>query len=98
MKYETLINYASSNGLLKSNDIITDDSIQNARVFLRNRTSEELLDLVYNYNQQENVEPIELELDKDYRDKKAFCDLNEVIEYYDELFNNSKKLKKYFEE
>ena len=77
-----------------SNDIFDSNRLDNVRKFLRNRTSKQLLSLVYTYNQN-NVDKIELEADKDFRDRKKFCDLNEIVDFYAKLYNDPTRLKKY---
>lgn len=75
-------------------DVFGTNRLDNARRFLRNRTSEELLQLVYNYNRY-NTDQIELELDKDYRDRRGFCDINEIIDFYAKLYNEPARLRQY---
>nr|DAX08976.1 MAG TPA: hypothetical protein [Bacteriophage sp.] len=79
------------------NDIFDSNRLDNVRKFLRNRTSKQLLSLVYTYNQN-NVDKIELEADKDFRDRKEFCDLNEIVDFYAKLYNDPTRLKIYIYE
>jgi hypothetical protein len=58
---------------------------------LQEFTSEQLIEYVRIYNQTAS-EPIELELDKDYRDLKTHCDINEIVEYYSNLYISSTSL------
>jgi hypothetical protein len=56
-----------------------------------------LTNLVFRYNQY-NIEKIELEKDKDYRSRKGFCDLNEVIDFYAKLYNDPTRLRKFLKQ
>lgn len=79
------------------NDVFISNRLENARIFLRNRKSTDLTNLVMNYNRY-NAEQIELELDKDYRDRKGFCDLNEIVDFYSKLYNEPARLRKYLKQ
>ena len=79
------------------NDVFISNRLDNARTFLRNRKSTDLTNLVMNYNRY-NAEQIELELDKDYRDRKGFCDLNEIVDFYSKLYNEPARLRKYLKQ
>lgn len=78
----------------KEGDVFTSNRLDNVRTFLRNRKEDDLTNLVFRYNQY-NIEKIELEKDKDYRSRKGFCDLNEVIDFYAKLYNNPLRLKSF---
>ena len=71
--------------------------LDNVRTFLRNRTESDLISLVFSYNQH-NLEKIELEKDKDYRNRKKFCDLNEITDFYAKLYNEPVRLKKFLKQ
>lgn len=81
----------------KEGDIFTSNRLDNVRTFLRNRKEDDLTNLVFRYNQY-NIEKIELEKDKDYRSRKGFCDLNEVIDFYAKLYNDPLRLKKFLKQ
>lgn len=81
----------------KEGDIFTSNRLDNVRTFLRNRTEDDLTNLVFRYNQY-NIEKIELEKDKDYRSRKGFCDLNEVIDFYAKLYNDPTRLRKFLKQ
>lgn len=81
----------------KEGDIFTSNRLDNVRTFLRNRKEDDLTSLVFRYNQY-NIEKIELEKDKDYRSRKGFCDLNEVIDFYAKLYNDPLRLKKFLKQ
>lgn len=81
----------------KEGDVFTSNRLDNVRTFLRNRTESDLISLVFSYNQH-NLEKIELEKDKDYRSRKGFCDLNEVIDFYAKLYNDPLRLKKFLKQ
>lgn len=81
----------------KEGDVFTSNRLDNVRTFLRNRKEDDLTSLVFRYNQY-NIEKIELEKDKDYRSRKGFCDLNEVIDFYAKLYNDPLRLKKFLKQ
>lgn len=81
----------------KEGDIFTSNRLDNVRTFLRNRKEDDLTNLVFRYNQY-NIEKIELEKDKDYRSRKGFCDLNEVIDFYAKLYNDPTRLRKFLKQ
>ena len=81
----------------KEGDVFTSNRLDNVRTFLRNRKEDDLTNLVFRYNQY-NIEKIELEKDKDYRSRKGFCDLNEVIDFYAKLYNDPLRLKKFLKQ
>lgn len=81
----------------KEGDIFTSNRLDNVRTFLRNRKEDDLTNLVFRYNQY-NIEKIELEKDKDYRSRKGFCDLNEIIDFYAKLYNDPLRLKKFLKQ
>lgn len=81
----------------KEGDVFTSNRLDNVRTFLRNRTESDLISLVFSYNQH-NLEKIELEKDKDYRDRKKFCDLNEITDFYAKLYNEPVRLKKFLKQ
>ena len=89
-KYNKLIAYAQQNGLLKTNEVIPENGIERFQTFLRNRTQSELSKLVLEYNKN-NQDKIELELDKDYRNYKDHCELNETLYYYASLYSGSRE-------
>lgn len=66
--------------------------------FLRSHSPKQIANLVFEYNKINELTPIELELDKDYRNKKTYCDLNEVLLYYSDLANNPERLAKYMQD
>jgi len=49
---------------------------------------------VYEYNKVND--PIELETEKDYRVVNNHCDLNEILIFYNEMYNNDELFKEYF--
>lgn len=81
----------------KEGDVFTSNRLDNVRTFLRNRKEDDLTNLVFRYNQY-NIEKIELEKDKDYRSRKGFCDLNEVIDFYAKLYNDPTRLRKFLKQ
>ena len=81
----------------KEGDVFTSNRLDNVRTFLRNRTESDLISLVFSYNQH-NLEKIELEKDKDYRNRKKFCDLNEITDFYAKLYNEPVRLKKFLKQ
>lgn len=81
----------------KEGDVFTSNRLDNVRTFLRNRKEDDLTNLVFKYNQY-NIEKIELEKDKDYRSRKGFCDLNEVIDFYAKLYNDPTRLRKFLKQ
>lgn len=81
----------------KEGDVFTSNRLDNVRTFLRNRTESDLISLVFSYNQH-NLEKIELEKDKDYRNRKKFCDLNEITDFYAKLYNEPIRLKKFLKQ
>ena len=81
----------------KEGDVFTSNRLDNVRTFLRNRKEDDLTNLVFRYNQY-NIEKIELEKDKDYRSRKGFCDLNEVIDFYAKLYNDLTRLRKFLKQ
>lgn len=81
----------------KEGDVFTSNRLDNVRTFLRNRKEDDLTNLVFRYNQY-NIEKIELEKDKDYRSRKEFCDLNEVIDFYAKLYNDPTRLRKFLKQ
>lgn len=81
----------------KEGDVFTSNRLDNVRAFLRNRTESDLISLVFSYNQH-NLEKIELEKDKDYRNRKKFCDLNEITDFYAKLYNEPVRLKKFLKQ
>lgn len=81
----------------KKGDVFTSNRLDNVRTFLRNRKEDDLTNLVFRYNQY-NIEKIELEKDKDYRSRKGFCDLNEVIDFYAKLYNDPTRLRKFLKQ
>lgn len=96
-KFEKLMQFLDTEAGINfklPNDIFDSNRLDNVRKFLRNRNSKQLLSLVYTYNQN-NVDKIELEADKDFRDRKKFCDLNEIVDFYAKLYNDPTRLKKY---
>lgn len=85
-KYEALINWANIS-------VIGNTRQEKIRNFLQGVNSKELNELVKEYNKANLENQIELESEKDYRKHKdsngnEYCDLNEVLLYYSELFNN----------
>lgn len=95
-KIDKLMKFAqTTTAFTKTGDVYDSTSrLYNVSTFLRNRTEKELMDLVYAYNIN-NEEKIELEKDKDYRSYKGFCDLNEIVKYYVDLFSNRSKLEQF---
>lgn len=81
----------------KEGDVFTSNRLDNVRTFLRNRKEDDLTNLVFRYNQY-NIKKIELEKDKDYRSRKGFCDLNEVIDFYAKLYNDPTRLRKFLKQ
>lgn len=81
----------------KEGDVFTSNRLDNVRTFLRNRTESDLISLVFSYNQH-NLEKIELEKDKDYRNRKKFCDLNEITDFYAKLYNEPVRLRKFLKQ
>ena len=81
----------------KEGDVFTSNRLDNVRTFLRNRTESDLISLVFSYNQH-NLEKIELEKDKDYRNRKKFCDLNEITDFYAKLYNEPVRLKRFIKQ
>lgn len=81
----------------KEGDVFTSNRLDNVRTFLRNRSESDLISLVFSYNQH-NLEKIELEKDKDYRNRKKFCDLNEITDFYAKLYNEPVRLKKFLKQ
>lgn len=81
----------------KEGDVFTSNRLDNVRTFLRNRTESDLISLVFSYNQH-NLQKIELEKDKDYRNRKKFCDLNEITDFYAKLYNEPVRLKKFLKQ
>lgn len=81
----------------KEGDVFTSNRLDNVRTFLRNRTESDLISLVFSYNKH-NLEKIELEKDKDYRNRKKFCDLNEITDFYAKLYNEPVRLKKFLKQ
>lgn len=79
-------------------------SIAEVKTFLRKHTYTEIKQIVDSYNSTHPDTPIELELDKDYRERtdtfgNKFCDVNEIIEFYARLAKeeNLAELNTYFD-
>lgn len=99
-KMEKLMSFLSTEygtQFRKEGDVFTSNRLDNVRTFLRNRTESDLISLVFSYNQH-NLEKIELEKDKDYRNRKKFCDLNEITDFYAKLYNEPVRLRKFLKQ
>ena len=93
-KLNKLVTYLQSSPNKKSEDVFAGRMVDNVTTLLKNRTEEELMQLVYEYNLA-NTDKIELEKDIDYRVRGNHCTLNEIISFYAKLYNNPKRLRNF---